>query len=191
MKFNLFISCVISLFISNCFFNNLFSIPHPEYHVYCDFTGPGKWQECAGGSIECRGKSYRHRRDPITFSFHRNRSSWEDFLNDKSTFDECFLEDVYRYLQRSNTNFVYSNISSINWKNKGDLRVPFIEGSWFYQGYRETGFFRLYVFPTRDKKSSYYLCIRIQSFNKSPVHEKWYDRIFSFIRKSSITRINR
>jgi hypothetical protein len=179
------------LFLSN--FSYSTPIPYPglsEYYVLCHLTGPRLWNIQHPRSKYTEAVIGRHGTDPISFCFSRNGGSWEDFLNDENTYEDCLIEEAYQYLQHwspcSNHAFTYRDLSSLKWIKRGDIDIPFLDGSWFHGS--ESGFFRLYIFPTKSNRSTYYLCIKIVSFKKFPCHEQWYKRVYEFIATINTNR---
>lgn len=109
--------------------------------------------------------------------YSRQNGAWQDYLTNTNTYQDCILEQAYHYLQHFTEGWYndYSNISEVRFKKKMlrlegekgcdsdciiiECEIPYIEGSCInpdtYYEYR----FRLYLFPTNDDKTTYFLFI--------------------------------
>ena len=154
-----------------------------EYSIHCSPEGVHGW-----GKENCGGERVRgwNRFNNVWFHFLRNKGSWVDYLTDDNTYEDCLLEDAHQYLQvwgLTCLGFRFSNISPLLWQHKNGLKkdVPYVEGEGFNPNGCKSGFFRLYMFPTKDEKSTYYLCVEIESFVKTERVEKNFDIVFDFV----------
>lgn len=163
----------------------------PEYHILCHPIGVRKWIVGPGAHPDAGKKEYvtaMHKLNSIYFVFTRELGSWKDYLTNSNTSEDCFLQQAYQQLQNGYLpGRVFSDISPLLWqdhcKNK---KIPYIEG-YLYRipnrgcGAKDNGFFRLYMFPTKDEKSTYYLFIFIEAFDKFEKHNRLFNEVFDFV----------
>jgi hypothetical protein len=171
-----------------------------QYHMNC--YPSNRWRISTVGSEHKKGFSKSG--TPVCFHFTGKMGSWNDFLTDSNTYEDCLLEDGYQYLQYwgycsrgscSCSTYTYSNISPLLWNKSPFLNcsnipsllwiikkdIPYIEGAWFNPEGCHWGFFRLYMFPTKEEKSTYYLYIELEAYQNNAKHEELFNEVFNFV----------
>lgn len=183
----------------------------PEYYMLCHPIGGRQWHIYKYANEWTKGM---YSNNHVQFHFTRVAGSWRDYLTASNTYEDCLLKQGYECLESYSTSpRTHSNISPlILWQSHNFLneeipywvcvnncstdnveeKIPFVEGEWFNPEGCHSGFFRLYMFPTKDEKSTYYLYIEIEAlyitlatYKNGPLyekHKKIFNDIFSFVR---------
>lgn len=173
-----------SLFSSQDTTQDNYRIGLPEYRITCSPIGLGTWTVTRHGNCIYMYERVtgRHRVNRVDFEFTREIGSWQDFLTTSNDYENCLLQQGYQYLQSgSRSGYTFSNISPLQWQEHRSKRViPFIEGIYFDNTFGHVTF-RLYMFPTRDEQTTYYLYITIMDYKDKKRFDEYFKEVFNFV----------
>jgi hypothetical protein len=160
----------------------------PEYYMCSCSKGSNKWNVVHHGTNHYHGWNIINR---VHFQFIAKECSWKDYLNDTNTYEDCLLDNAYGYLMEWGycsrspqlcSSYIFSDISSLKSQKYCKKDIPYIEGCWFNPSGCHSGFFRLYMFNTKDDKATFFLFVEIESFETNKKHEEIFNQPFRFLR---------